>query len=174
LLPSFDYRRGEPKVLDLDPRFRADETANTASEDKRATGTAEGWLLIRLAKKSAPHSSLAATRRTCTGIKDGSGDRYIKSARPYEKSHEHRLIYDPSPRMNKDWQFPAIKRIDNFAEQLCGGQNDVAFGRNPFGASRFASGLRTAHHHDAHRIVRTEFVRVPRHLAPCGAWTKCQ
>ena len=28
--------------------------------------------------------------------------------------------------MNKDWQFSAVERIDNFAEQLCGGQNDVA------------------------------------------------
>jgi hypothetical protein len=84
---------------------------------------------------------LAAARRIRTGIEDGSGDRDIKSAPPYEKSHEHRLIYYPSPRMNKDWQFPAVKRIDNFAEQLRGGQNDVAFGRNPFGAFRFASGL---------------------------------
>ncbi|MGO9237796.1 MAG: hypothetical protein ACLP4V_28305 [Methylocella sp.] len=127
--------------MNPDPGFRADETMNAASEDKRASGIAESRLLIRLAKRSAPRSLFAATRRTRTGIEDGSGDRNIKSARPYEKSHEHRLIYYPSPRMNKDWQFPAVERIDNFAELLCGGQNGVAFGRNPFGAFRFASGL---------------------------------
>jgi hypothetical protein len=127
--------------LDPDPRFRADETMNAASEDKGASGIAESRLLIRLAKRSAPRSFLAAPRRTRTGIEGGPGDRDIKSAIPYEISHEHRLIYYPSPRMNKDWQFSTAKRIDNFAEQLCGGQNDVAFGRNPFGAFRFASGL---------------------------------
>ena len=139
--PCFDHRRVEPEVVNPDPRFRADETANAASEDKRASGIAGSQLRLRLAKRSAPRSLLAATRRIRTGIEDGSGDRNIKSARPYEKSHEHRLISQPSPRVNKDWQFPAAKRIDNFAELLCGGQNDVAFGRNPFGAFRFAPGL---------------------------------
>jgi len=175
LPPFFDYRRGEPVVFDPDPRFRADETMNAASEDKRASGIAESRLLIRLAKRSAPRSFLAAPRRTRTGIEDGSGDRNIKSAIPYEKSHEYRLIYYPATRrMNKDWQFPAAKRIDNFAEQLCGGQNDVAFGRNPFGAFRFASGLRTAHHHNAHRMVRRVIVQVSGRLDPSGTWTKYQ
>jgi len=154
--------------LDPDPRFRADETANAASEDKRARGIAESRLRPRLAKKSAPRSLLAAPRRTRTGIEGGSGDRDIKSAIPYEISHEHRLIYYPSRRMNKDWQFPASKRIDNFAELLCAGQNDVAFGRNPFGAFRFASGLRTAHHHNAHRMVRRVIIQVSGRLNPSG------
>ena len=142
LFPSFNYRRVEPEVADPDQRFRADETANAASENKRASGIAESRLRFRLAKRPGPRSFLAAPRRTRTGIEDGFGDRDIKSARPYEISHEHRLIYYPTTRrMNKDWQFPAAERIDNFAEQLCAGQNDVAFGRNPFGAFRFASGL---------------------------------
>ena len=81
--PFFDYRRGEPVVLNPNPGFRADETMNAASEDKRASGIAESRLLIRLAKRSAPRSLFAATRRTRTGIEDGSGDRNIKSARPY-------------------------------------------------------------------------------------------
>jgi len=158
--PSFDHRRVEHEVVDPDPRVRPDETANAASEDKRANGIAESRLRLRLAKWSAPRSLLAAARRIRTGIEDGSGDCNIKSARPYEKSHELRLMYYSSPRMNKDWQFPAVKRIDNCAELLRGRQDDVAFGRNPFGAFRFASGLCTAHHHDAHRMVRRVFVRV--------------
>jgi hypothetical protein len=111
-----------------------------AGEDKHASAVAESRLLIRLAKRSTPRSVLAA--RTLTGIEDRFGDRNIKSARPYEKSHEPCHIYQSTARrMNKDWQFPAVKRIDDFAELLRSGQNDVAFGRNPFGAFRFASRL---------------------------------
>jgi hypothetical protein len=63
--------------LNPDLGFRADVTMNAASEDIRASGIAESRLLIRLAKRSAPRSLLAATRRTRTGIEDGSGDRNI-------------------------------------------------------------------------------------------------
>jgi len=144
--------------------------------ERRQRGQTCKWYCRKpLAKRSAPRSLLAAPRRSHTGIEDGSGDRNIKSAIPYEKSHECRLIYyTATRRMNKDWQFPAAKRIDNFAEQLCGGQNDVAFGRNPFGAFRFASWLRTAHHHNAHRMVRRVIVQVSGRLDPSGTWTKYQ
>ena len=93
LSPFFDHRGVEPVVLDPNQRFRAHETANTTSKYKDASGIAESQLPIRLANRSTPRSVLTTRRRTLTGIEDSSGDRNIKSACPYEKSHEPRHIY---------------------------------------------------------------------------------
>ncbi|HTV32418.1 MAG TPA: hypothetical protein VME69_04855 [Methylocella sp.] len=65
-------------------------------------------------------------------------DGDIKPPFPYEISYQHRLIDQSAVRMNEDGELLAVQRIDNFAEELWGGKNNVAFGRHPFGAFRLA------------------------------------
>jgi hypothetical protein len=139
------------------------ETANAGGKDKRASRIAEGRLRVRLAKSSAPSPLLTATGSIRTWLEDGSGDRCIKSARPYQYSHGHRLSRRSAKRMNQEGKLPRVDGIHRFAELFGRVRNDFAFGRNPLGASRFASRPPGAHDSNARRFVGDDrgFVLLP-------------